>query len=410
MLLVALPLKHREEGKTTEWSPDEDRQALFSFLADKAAGKFKPGQVQMVPFYCQDFKVGTLDSLVCVGEDLGRIDQGFEGVLERLHGHLKNLASAFPEEPIDDAVLVDEMPYPEYLGGFQWNGMKYRTDQPVKEIVEALAGEASQMDNLVKAKMNAFYQAKGEIDAQVKSKSGSLAVRDLSDILSGLDATAGSEFMETLAMVIPKYQREVWEAGYERIAEMVVPGSSALVAEDGDFLLYTVTLFKKYKGDFIKNCAKLKYTVRELTPSGSSTRSTGELKAMEGNLYAQWTNLVRLVQSNLGDAYAAYTHLKAVRLFVESVLRYGLPAEYLYLLITVSDPKSQKPFEKRFLQSLETLKLPGISLVELSTALHSLGVAVEEMDVEEQELWSALNMNSKDFDPYVKLVIKVRSA
>jgi uncharacterized iron-regulated protein len=117
----------------------------------------------------------------------------------------------------------------------------------------------------------------------------------------------------------------------------------------------------------------------------------------------------------LGEAYAAYLHLKALRLFVESVLRYGLPAQYLTIYVRLSDEKTSKIFDKKLLQALENLKLPGISLVELATAMHAAGVSKAttgdaEMDHEEQELWTALNMSSKDFEPFVKVSFKIRPA
>lgn len=145
-----------------------------------------------------------------VGEDLVKIDQTFETILERLHGHLRNLSQCFPDEPTNKpdstpiSVLIDDLDPEEYLQTFQWNSMKYRADQPVKDVADMLMGEVSQADNLVKAKMNAFYQGKSELDSVNKSKTGSLVVRDLSELLDGVDMVAGSEFMQTLAVVVPK--------------------------------------------------------------------------------------------------------------------------------------------------------------------------------------------------------------
>lgn len=45
--------------------------------------------------------------------------------------------------------------------------------------------------------------------------------------------------------------------------------------------------------------------------------------------------LLRLSRTNFSEAYQILVHVKVVRLFVESVLRYGLPAEYMGLLIKV---------------------------------------------------------------------------
>lgn len=184
-----------------------------------------------------------------------------------------------------------------------------------------------------------------------------------------------------------------------------------------------VTIFNKVRDEFQKSCSSNKFTVREVPrktevdvdAASSGSKSPTSIVEMEGSLRAQWSNLFRLVRSNLGEAYAAYLHLKALRLFVESVLRYGLPAQYLTIYVHLTDEKSIKLFEKKLLQALENLKLPGISLVELATAMHAAGISKAstgdtEMDNEEQELWTALNMSSKDFEPFVKIAFKIRSA
>lgn len=47
------------------------------------------------------------------------------------------------------------------------------------------------------------------------------------------------------------------------------------------------------------------------------------------------TELLRLSRTNFSESFQILVHLKVVRLFVESVLRYGLPANYIGLAIKV---------------------------------------------------------------------------
>lgn len=48
-----------------------------------------------------------------------------------------------------------------------------------------------------------------------------------------------------------------------------------------------------------------------------------------------WTELLRLARTNFSEAYMVLTHLKVIRSFTESVLRYGLPAEYFGIAVKV---------------------------------------------------------------------------
>jgi V-type H+-transporting ATPase subunit C len=47
------------------------------------------------------------------------------------------------------------------------------------------------------------------------------------------------------------------------------------------------------------------------------------------------TELLRLSRTNFSEAFQILVHLKVIRLFVESVLRYGLPANYIGLVVKV---------------------------------------------------------------------------
>lgn len=45
------------------------------------------------------------------------------------------------------------------------------------------------------------------------------------------------------------------------------------------------------------------------------------------------TTLVRWCKAHFGELYAGWIHLKVIRSFVESVLRYGLPVDFLSVII-----------------------------------------------------------------------------
>jgi len=55
-----------------------------------------------------------------------------------------------------------------------------------------------------------------------------------------------------------------------------------------------------------------------------------ELETERQKLYA---NLVRWLKINFGEIFSASIHIKAIRVFVESVLRFGLPVNFVAILI-----------------------------------------------------------------------------
>jgi len=51
------------------------------------------------------------------------------------------------------------------------------------------------------------------------------------------------------------------------------------------------------------------------------------------------TELLQLARTNFSESLQILVHLKVIRLFVESVLRYGLPADYIGMVVKVSIEK-----------------------------------------------------------------------
>lgn len=58
----------------------------------------------------------------------------------------------------------------EYVAKFQWKAYKYRIDLTAGEIGEMLSKEIGQIDTLIKARMNAYYQDKAAVDSAAKAK------------------------------------------------------------------------------------------------------------------------------------------------------------------------------------------------------------------------------------------------
>jgi V-type H+-transporting ATPase subunit C len=60
----------------------------------------------------------------------------------------------------------------------------------------------------------------------------------------------------------------------------------------------------------------------------------------KGKMTKFQNELVRITKSAFSDTFQAWTHLKALRVFVESVLRYGLPPEFVSAVIKVLPPQN----------------------------------------------------------------------
>lgn len=85
-----------------------------------------------------------------------------------------------------------------------------------------------------------------------------------------------------------------WYDGYERLSSMVVPRSSKEVAEDGEYKLVTVTLFKKFHDEFVHKARENKYQVREFKwDDDASENQKEELARLEKEEKELWVSFLR---------------------------------------------------------------------------------------------------------------------
>jgi V-type H+-transporting ATPase subunit C len=176
-----------------------------------------------------------------------------------------------------------------------------------------------------------------------RKTSGNLLTRSLAPLLRKDDFITDSEYLETLLVVVPKALQKDWLKSYETLAPFVVPRSSNKLAEDEEYALYNVTLFKRYSAEFIAKARAHKFTPREFKWSeDAAQREEQEAREVEAQERRLFNETLRLARTGYSDEFAAWIHVKALRVFVESVLRYGLPLEFVSAVIHSKTEKHAK--------------------------------------------------------------------
>ncbi|EIM92755.1 ATPase V1 complex subunit C, partial [Stereum hirsutum FP-91666 SS1] len=296
------------------------------------------------------FKTGTLDSLVSLSEELPKQDSAFTAVVAKIVDTLRNLLNNDPSK-LSQHILVNEQSVDEYLlQDWRWNEGRYGVQRGLREMVDVLVKEINSIDNVMKAKLNSYNLAKGSLTQLQRKKTGNLSVRSLADIVRKEDFIQDSEYMETLLVAVPKNLVKEWNAKYERLTSMVVPRSAAAIDSDDEYTLYSVVIFRRVHDEFLQKCRENKFMVRDFNFSEDLlSKEREELDTADTTEKELWTELLRLSRTNFSEAFQILVHLKIVRLFIESVLRYGLPSNYTGLAIK-PEPKSTK----RTLTTLQT--------------------------------------------------------
>lgn len=145
-----------------------------------------------------------------------------------------------------------------------------------------------------------------------------------------------SEYLETHLIVVPNTYKKDFLKSYETLSPMVVPRSSIEVTRDEEFTLFAVTTFKKYSADFQHKCRENKWTPRDYKyVEGGKEEEQKEVERVGRDERKIWGEALRLARTGWSESVMIWIHVLTLRVFVETVLRYGLPLDYVCGLIKV---------------------------------------------------------------------------
>ncbi|TEB39299.1 V-ATPase subunit C family protein [Coprinellus micaceus] len=325
---------------------DGDSEGLLEELAPKLAQQAKLPVQDIAQLQIPSFKTGTLDSLITLSEDLPKQDAFFTATVAKSVDTLRNLLNNDPSK-LAQHILVDERNVDSYtLGGWKWNEGRYPVQRSLRELVDGLNSEMTSIDNALKTKLTNYNLVKGSLTQMQRKKNGNLSVRSLADIVTADDFVLGSEYLETVLVAVPKNLVKEWYSSYERLSSMIVPRSAKELLADDEFVLFSVVIFKRIHDDFIQKCRERKFLVRDFTFSEEEiTREQDELENANATEKELWTELLRLARTNFSESFQLLVHLKVVRLFAESVLRYGLPSNYIGVVVKPAPKSAKKIFD-----------------------------------------------------------------
>ncbi|OBS81456.1 hypothetical protein A6R68_20342 [Neotoma lepida] len=245
---------------------------------------------------------------------------------------------------VHENLLANGVDLTSFVTHFEWDMAKYPAKQPLVSVVDTLAKGSVSLSLL------------GSPFVPLPSR-GNLFTRTLSDIVNKEDFVLDSEYLITLLVIVPKYvDRKMVgvRCSVEKVEEEfllawlqptawsgVTLGHPAdrrfsfrLIAEDNEAGLFTVTLFRKVTEDFKVKAKENKFMVREFYyDENEIKREREEMSRLLSDKKQQYGPLLRWLKVNFSEAFIAWIHIKALRVFVESVLRYGLPVNFQAVLL-----------------------------------------------------------------------------
>ena len=141
-------------------------------------------------------------------------------------------------------------------------------------------------------------------------------------------------------MAVPLSNTKDFFKSYEKLCDWVVPRSAYFITKDSEYELYAVTTFKKSGQEFVHKARERKWVPRDYKfEENGSQKEKKELEKVQADEKRQWGETLRLGRTGWSDGVMCLIHVVILRVFVETVLRYGLPLDFVAALVKVSHPE-----------------------------------------------------------------------
>lgn len=302
-------------------APNEDGRSSFESM--RSSLEKASSLCTAYRFHLPTLRVGTLDSLIAVADAITRDDKILDGTVERVLRQYRDLVA--PSSPLP---LVDGVDLLEYVTDFEWDEAKFASSDSISDIRKAIVDQVSRLEDDMKIRLNEYTSTKQALSSLERRAQGNLMTRALSTVVAEKNVVS-SDHLTTLFVVFPAYNEQEFLVIYENLADFVVPRSASKVTSDAEHCLYGVVLFKTSVESFKAACRDRRYTARDFTfDQAAISRSAEEELRLKEQVDEQLVTFSKWAETAFAETFIAMVHLKALRAFAESVLRYGLPVNF----------------------------------------------------------------------------------
>eukprot|EP01092_Planopodium_desertum_P006859 TRINITY_DN2810_c0_g2_i1.p1 TRINITY_DN2810_c0_g2~~TRINITY_DN2810_c0_g2_i1.p1 ORF type:complete len:409 (-),score=67.35 TRINITY_DN2810_c0_g2_i1:122-1225(-) len=360
------------------------------------------------PFEFPQLRIGTLDSLMSLSDELGKTDNACRNVTGKFARELRALLN---EDKDDKAkkkeenfdIRVGSNTLEHYLKTFKWNAKRWDETAPLFELVENINKETGDIESKLKDKLAAWSGLNQKISALKKNETGSLLLRDLSSLVTEEDFfetpadkrdTDLTAFLTTLLVVVPNSLVKTWQTTYETLSRFVLPGSALLIAEDAEHTLYSVKILANDVENFKQKARESRFTPRDFKFQEGGTKAQDEKKKeLESKRDSLKTELFNFLSTNISECVEHWMHLKCIRIWVESILRYGpVPPNFVFILV---QPNEKGSNERKMRLTLDTM------FADLAR-LYDFG------DKEDDATGAGVIGTAESFHPYVQTIVDAK--
>lgn len=349
-------------GCAKDASVQQEKDVFFEQLKSNKYVVAKPGSDAggpwrfNVPDGDRSLMFGSFDQLIRLTDDLQKNDSQLDSIVHRFE---RQLIEFDPKADFQVKSQRQVRTLEEYMKNWQWDEAKYPRTRSIADNLNMLMQVVGKLDEECRAKTAQYNETKTSRSNMAKKDGANLVGRDLVDVLTpdvvsqkgtAADHFIYTEHLTTIVVMLPRggeadflktYDtKEFGEDCFGKVVPMSAQKFEGVGDKDGN-TLWRVVVFKSGVEAFRKACRTNKVMARDFEYSEDAYgKLVANREAVEEALKKQLERVRGLFQAAWSDAMVAWMHVKAMRVFVESVLRFGMPPRFAAFII---QPKAGSP-------------------------------------------------------------------
>ena len=327
----------------------EDKRNFAKHLKDNVLVGIDQLNVKDIPLnnIMKELVNDNLDTLFKINDDLIRDEQEIEAFLKSLEKQLADLT----KNPLQIKFRGTLLDAKKAIMEFQWDEGKYpNRSKTIADIMHKINEKYTETRKTIKAKTDDYNNSVNELKIKKKSLNDALSLmkQDYRDLVSKSKMEMKvTDYLCTMLCFVPTGNEKTFESKYMSLADgYVVPYSALRIdrGEDEKMQLYRVIVMKHKKDDFRNQCqGQLRITCKEYNEDELKEKPNEEkeIEKLNNESYQKKHDLERHAESGYSEVFYALLHLKYLRLYVESCLKYTSGDYYSVMVYTPKD-KEQK--------------------------------------------------------------------
>jgi len=324
------------------------KEALFANMKNRTRDFCEAGEAPMkfdVPDGESALKFGSFDDLIRLTDDMAKHDSQVEAIARRIERMYLEVEPTKGLDPIREFKVLSQtkqLAFDKYMREWKWDDAKYPKMRGLTNNLTLLLSVTNKLDEEARNKSAQYNELNSAKNAMVKKEAGSLMSRDLVDVLTPEIVKEGdfvqTQHITTIILILPFINVEPFLKVYERYAENVVPMSAkqfTAVREEDGTQIWRVLLFRSSVEAFVKKVREQRDGTTRIFDYSPQAYDRVKLQREEvrKECEKQEKMMKGFCKASLSDVMIAWVHIKAIRIFVESVLRFGVPPSFASFII-----------------------------------------------------------------------------